>query len=159
MLETVQLRPFRPEDQAACKALILAGLEEHWGWLDSRLNPDLNDIAGTFAPGCFLTAWRGAELLGTGGFLPAGEGCAQIVRMSVRREARRLGVGRRILAELLCEARARGLRRLVLETTETWADAVGFYLSAGFRVTHRQDGDVYFELELNDADNGMSTGR
>jgi GNAT superfamily N-acetyltransferase len=145
----VNIRPFRAEDQAACKTLILAGLEEHWGVLDPTLNPDLNDLAAAFCTGCFLTAWMGSELVGTGGFLPVGEGCVQIVRMSVRRERRRAGTARRILSALLRDARARGIRRVVLETTDTWQDAVGFYLANGFRITHHQDGDVYFELELD----------
>ena len=35
--------PFQPEDQAACKNLILNGLTEHWGTLDPGKNHDLDD--------------------------------------------------------------------------------------------------------------------
>ncbi|MCZ7673141.1 MAG: hypothetical protein M5U34_41515 [Chloroflexi bacterium] len=41
-------RPFSPTDQAAAKALILAGLAEHWGTLDLSLNSDLNDIQASY---------------------------------------------------------------------------------------------------------------
>ncbi len=128
--------------------LVLAGLEEHWGALDPTLNPDLDDIAAAFGPGCFLTAWSGAELVGTGGFVPAGAGCVQISRMSVRRALRGQGLGRRLLEALLSAARERGMRRAILETTETWQDVVCFYLAAGFHITHRLDRDVYFAMEL-----------
>jgi GNAT superfamily N-acetyltransferase len=144
----ILIRPFRPEDQPACRSLVLAGLEEHWGTLDPTLNPDLDDIAAVFGPGCFLTAWNGTELVGTGGFIPAVTGCVQISRMSVRRELRRQGLGSRILSALLSEARRRGMSRAILETTETWQDVVRFYLAAGFHITHRLDGDVYFEIEF-----------
>jgi putative acetyltransferase len=147
--DPIIIRPFQPQDQAACKALVLAGLVEHWLVLDPALNPDLNDIAASFHPGCFLTAWRGLELVGAGGFVPLGGGCAEISRMSVRRDQRGQGLGRRILAALEDEARQRGLRRVVLETTETWHEVVRFYLGAGFQVTHRLDGDVYFAKELS----------
>jgi len=53
------------------------------------------------------------------------------------------------IAALLAEARQRGSRRAVLETTETWEDVVRFYLRAGFHITHRQDGDIYFERILD----------
>src|SRR5262249_6135936 len=44
------MRPFAPEDQQAAQALILAGLGEHFGWIDERRNPDLVDIAASYAP-------------------------------------------------------------------------------------------------------------
>lgn len=142
------IRPFQPGDQDACKALVLTGLEEHWGVLDPSLNPDLNDIRASYADGCFLTAWRGGELVGTGGFAPAAPGCVQIARMSVRKDLRGRGVGSRILEALLEQARGRGAVRAILETTETWDDVICFYLRAGFHITHRQDGDVYFEKKI-----------
>jgi putative acetyltransferase len=148
MIEKISIRTFQPGDQAACKALVLAGLEEHWGALDPTLNPDLDDIAAAFGSGCFLTAWNGAELAGTGGFVPIAPDCVQISRMSVLRDLRGQGLGRRILAALLSAARERGMRRAILETTETWQGVVRFYLAAGFHITHRLDGDVYFETAL-----------
>jgi putative acetyltransferase len=98
--------------------------------------------------GCFLTAWRGPELVGTGGFVPLGMGCAEVSRMSVRRDQRGQGLGLRILAALEEEARRRGMNRIILETTAAWEEVVRFYLAAGFRITHCRDGDVYFEKEL-----------
>jgi GNAT superfamily N-acetyltransferase len=146
--DDIVIRSFQTGDQAACRALVLAGLEEHWGRLNPALNPDLEDIGTAFETGCFLTAWCGTELVGTGGFTLGGADCVQIARMSVRRDLRGQGVGRRILAGLLTEARRRGAARVILETTESWEGAVRFYLAAGFRVSHRQDGDIYFEKEL-----------
>ncbi len=147
-IEALVIRPFQPADQPAARGLVLAGLAEHWGALDPSLNPDLDDIAASFAGGVFLTAWLGAELVGTGGLLPAGPHTAQIVRMSVAAPLRRRGIARRILAALLDAARQAGYRRVILETTETWDEVIQFYLSCGFRITHHQDGDVYFEISL-----------
>ncbi len=146
--ESIFLRPFQPQDQQPARELILEGLVEHWGFLDPTLNPDLNDIAHTYANGLFLTAWQGMTLVGTGAFLPVDGQTVQIVRMSVRKSHRRLGLGKRILEALLQEAARRGYRRAILETTATWTEVIAFYLQCGFAITHYADGDVYFERWL-----------
>ena len=68
--------------------------------------------------------------------------------MSVAKDLRRQGVGRRILQSLCDEAVARGYKYVILETTETWNEVIAFYQSFGFRITHHKDGDVYFKLDL-----------
>jgi ribosomal protein S18 acetylase RimI-like enzyme len=141
-------RPFKPEDQAAAKTLILAGLKEHWGTLDPTLNPDLNDIAQTYANATFLVAWQGDKIIGTGALVPRENGVAEIVRMSVAADQRRKGIGRQILQKLCEQAKRNGYKRLVLETTETWTEVIEFYQRFGFQITHYLDGDVYFALDL-----------
>jgi GNAT superfamily N-acetyltransferase len=148
-LDGIILRPFRPDDQDAARALILAGLVDHWGVLDPTRNPDLNDIAGNYAGAHFLVACRGEEIVGTGACVPRSADVAEIVRMSVKKELRGCGLGGRILRELLDHARSAGFRRIVLETTETWSEVIAFYQRFGFQITHHQDGDAYFALELD----------
>jgi putative acetyltransferase len=144
----IVIEPFRPADQAEVKRLILAGLAEHWGALDPAKNPDLNDIASTYAGFSFLVARQDGKIVGTGALVPRDNGTAEIVRMSVAKDARRTGIGRAVLHALCARAAALGFRSIVLETTETWDEVVAFYLTNGFRVTHRRDGDVYFALHL-----------
>jgi GNAT superfamily N-acetyltransferase len=146
----ITLAPFRPEDQAAAKALVLEGLAEHWGWLDPSLNPDLNDISESYAQGAFVLARIAGTLVGTGALIPEGEDSVRVVRMSVARAWRRHGIASRILAALLDEARARGCRQVVLETTSTWQDATGFYLRHGFQIIGHWDGDTHFVLDLQE---------
>ena len=142
------IQPFTPADQPAAKALILQGLEEHWGALDLSLNPDLNDIAVNYSAGVFLCAWLNGELVGTGAIVPEGEGVMHVVRMSVQKERRRMGIASRVLHELLADARRRKCHTVVLETTETWEDAIGFYLRHGFHIIEHRDGDAHFEMHL-----------
>lgn len=144
----LSIQPFSPADQSAVKTLILQGMEEHWGVLDLSLNPDLNDIAASYADGAFVCAWLEGELAGTGAIVPEGEGVMRVVRMSVQRERRRMGIASRILEALLDEACRRGCHNIVIETTEAWADAVGFYLRHGFRIVEHRDGEVHFVLKL-----------
>jgi ribosomal protein S18 acetylase RimI-like enzyme len=144
----LHIRPFRPGDQHATRALILGGLAEHWSVLDAGKNPDLDDIAASYAAGLFLVACRGGEVIGSGALLPAADGVGRIVRMSVARHARRQGIGSRILHALLAAARARGYHRVVLETTATWRGAIAFYQAHGFVFVAERAGDKHFVLDL-----------
>ena len=145
---SLSLHPFRPADQQAVKELILSGLADHWGELDPSKNPDLNDIAETYKHACFLVARCAGRIVGTGALVPRTPDTAEVVRMSIAKDLRRQGVGRRILQALCDEAGARGFKRVILETTETWSEVIAFYQSFGFQITHHKDGDVYFKLDL-----------
>ena len=148
MQPTIELKPFQNQDQPIVKSLILDGLVEHWGVLDESLNPDLDDIATTYVDGIFLVAWQDGEIIGTGAFKPHSTTQVEIVRMSVKKELRRQGVGRQMLDELVRRAAETGYQEVILETTETWQDVIDFYLDYGFEITHHQDGDAWFRMKL-----------
>ncbi len=132
------------------RKVILAGLEEHWGVLDESRNPDLDDIAGWYEGGVFLVAWEGGEIVGTGAFLPCSNDTVKVVRMSVRRQWRRRGIGSRILDELCRRAYRSGYSRVILETTSAWQYVITFYTKFGFQVSHYDGEDVYFALDLGE---------
>ena len=140
--------PFRPENQQVVMRLILAGMEEHWGRLDESKNPDLEDIASAYAEGVFLVAWQGEEIVGSGAFRPVSDETVEIVRMSVKREKRRQGIGREMLMALCRRAHDEGYKKAVLETTASWQEVIAFYQAFGFEITHYAGDDVYFALDL-----------
>jgi GNAT superfamily N-acetyltransferase len=144
------IRPFVPEDQRAARALILTGLGEHFGWVDETRNPDLEDIAASYAPprGTFLVAVAGDMLVGTGALRRTDGYSGEIVRVSVRRDWRGQGVGRMLVARLLEQAREQGLKRVVVETNNNWYDAIGLYRRCGFAQYAQDDVSVYLMLEL-----------
>ena len=144
----LQIARLQPQDEEQARDLILAGMKEHWGVLDSSKNPDLNNIARSYADGLFLVARAQGQLIATGAFRPVDANTVEIVRMSVHRAWRRQGVGRQMLDALCQRARERGYQRAILETTATWAGVIAFYRAYGFRITHQQEGDVYFEMHL-----------
>ncbi len=140
---------FEPKHQEPVRALILAGLAERWGALDPARNRDLEDIASSYRDADVLVALVGDRVVGAGACVPRSLGVGEIVRMSVAGDLRRHGIGSALLQALCARAQAAGLTRIVLETTATWDDAIGFYQRFGFQMTHSKDGDVYFALDLS----------
>jgi putative acetyltransferase len=61
------------------------------------------------------------------------DGFAELKRMFVRPAARGKGVAQAVLAQLERDARAKGYKRLVLETGDTLGPAQRLYERAGFR--------------------------
>jgi len=148
MIHSLVIKPFHPAQQQEVRALILAGLEERWGALDPARNPDLNDIATSYVQADFLVALLDDRIVGCGACIPRAPGVGEIARMSVATDMRRHGIGKAILQQLRERAYAAGIRRLILETTATWHDAILFYQRHGFTITHEQEGDIYFVLDL-----------
>jgi putative acetyltransferase len=142
----IVVRPFAAPDQQAARALVLEGLGEHFGAIDETLNPDLNDIAASYATGVFLVACDGDRVVGTGALTPQADGVAIVSRMSTAAAHRRRGVARAVLARLVELARERGCGRVVLGTNADWADAIAFYRAFGFEEMRRTPTGVLFEL-------------
>lgn len=143
------IRDLLASDYPAVRNLILAGLEEHWGELDLNFNSDVNDLARAYPTGRTIVVENLKHLLlGTGTLVPRSDDTAEIVRMSVSRSARRTGVGRALVGELLDTARKWGKSEVVLETTSTWLEVVAFYQSCGFRFVREVQGSFGLETWL-----------
>jgi len=63
-----------------------------------------------------------------------------VVTLAVRPECRRQGLGRRLMAELLAEARRRGADEVTLEVRAGNAPAQGLYAALGFQAVARRRG-------------------
>lgn len=154
-LGALEVRPFRSSDQPMVRRLVLDGLGERWGYVDERLNSDLDDIASTYGSGLTLTAWIGAVLVGTGSLVPRGEGRAEVLRMSTAAPYRGRGIATRVLRDLLDDASRREVRTVVLETAAAWHDARSMYERNGFVLEREEDGefcrDAFYSLDLGNA--------
>ena len=143
------IRRFQLQDQREARWCILEGLGEHFGFIDESCNPDLDNIADTYAPphaSFFVAEDEMGRVVGTGCLLRESEG--RVVRMSVLSSHRRQGVGRDILGKIIEEAKHRGMRSLVIATEPHWEDAVGFYRSTGFVPYGNDEVDIYMRLSL-----------
>ena len=138
--------PFTSEYQEQAKGLILQGIEEYVGKLDPGFNKDLENIEESFKEHIFLIVLEEDKVIGTGGLLLRGEE-PQIVRVSVKKEYRKQGLGKRIVDELISYAVKRGYKKVIVETSNDWDTAVNFYLKYGFEIMYYKDGDIYFKYD------------
>jgi GNAT superfamily N-acetyltransferase len=149
---SLDIHELRPAEQPRVRALILAGLAQHWGCIDPAFNRDLDDLAAAYPDSTTLVATSGGEVVGTGTIVRRDETTAEIVRMSVSVRHRRSGLGRRLVGHLLDVAREWGIERVVLETSAAWTEVVTFYERCGFTLTHHDHGefgrDAWFEMTL-----------
>src|SRR5215470_7519986 len=82
--------------------------------------------------GTFLVVYRDAAPVGCGALRLLDSHTAELKRMYVSPTARGRGLGRRLVAALEAEARALGVRRLVLETGVRQVAALALYRTTGF---------------------------
>jgi len=66
--------------------------------------------------------------------LPEGEGEVELKAVAVTPERHGQGIGKRLLALVLAELRARGVRRAILGTGNSGIGQMAFYQKAGFRL-------------------------
>ena len=96
---------------------------------------ELNSLPGPYAPpsGELLLAKRGDHVLGAVA-LKALEPplVAEIKRLFVRPQARKIGAGKALVAAILEIARARGYREVKLDTLPSMEGAIALYRSFGF---------------------------
>ena len=83
--------------------------------------------------GSFLVVYRDGVPVGCGAVRLLDPDTAELKRMYVSPLARRQGLGRRLVAALEAEARALGVRRLVLETGIRQVAALALYRATGFQ--------------------------
>jgi len=153
----VLIRPFRPADQAEARHLVLAGLGEHFGFIDETLNPDLDDIDATYIRRGdeFFVAEIGGRIAGTAGLIFESTDVARIVRMSVDAGHRRSGIASALVAACKEAAERRGATELHVYTEPHWHDALSFYTSQGFVAYGRDSIDVHLRLPLDKTSNSL----
>lgn len=149
-LPDITIRRFAPPDQATVRALVNAGLGEHFGYVDRRYNPDLDDITASYLDKghLFVVAERVGSIVGTGALVMEDARTGRLVRMSVVPEQRGRGIGRALVEHLVDAARERGLTLLRVETNRDWPDATGLYRACGFRQVAEDSVSRHFALSL-----------
>ena len=87
-----------------------------------------------FAGGAWLVAYEDGEPVACGGLRRLDADTGEVKRMFVTARARGRGHGRALLAELERRARAAGLTRVRLLTTEVLTEARELYAASGYQV-------------------------
>jgi putative acetyltransferase len=130
-----RLRAATNEDGPAVEALVFAVLQEYGLAPDpGGIDTDLRDIEGAYGRGggAFDVLEEDGRLIGCVGVFPADAATCELRKMYLAPGARGRGLGRRLLESALAHARARGFRRVVLETASVLVEAIALYERYGF---------------------------
>jgi GNAT superfamily N-acetyltransferase len=139
----VEIRPVAP-GSAAARAVLTAYFREVVGRYQRRAATDAEVAAAMYAEpsddlcppgGLLLLAWQDGMVLGCAGLrlLPAGAG--EVTRMFVLPEARRRGLGQRLLTAVEDAARGCQVTRLRLDTSDFLTEACQLYTRNGYQET------------------------
>jgi DNA-binding MarR family transcriptional regulator len=130
----IQEVPPDSADAEYCLSHYFAELGERF---DAGFDPalSLSPTHEDFVPpdGSFLVMRLRGSPVACGGFKRDTPNAAYLKRMWVAPEARGLGLGRRMLTELECRARALGYREVRLETQKSLTEAQQLYRSSGYK--------------------------
>lgn len=136
MAEGFVIRKAKGSDAMAAREVVFPILE-HYGLTPEPqgTDADLFDLEGAYRAcgGAFFVVVDGAGLVvGTCGLKPIAEGIVELRKMYLSPAVRGQGLGRRLLEYAIAEAKARGFRRMELETASPLVEAIALYRSRGF---------------------------
>ncbi len=155
------LRPHLPGDMGWIIRRQTQLYASEYGW-DGSFEAMLAEIAGGFVAkfdsktdNCWI-AERYGEIVGSVFLVKSTRTTGQLRMLYVEPSARGLGIGQRLVAECIADARAKGYRKLILWTNDILLSARKIYIAAGFRLTkeerHESFGKKlvgqYWELDL-----------
>lgn len=109
-----------------------------WIGLDlafQEIDDELDQLPGEYVPprGVLLVAEDGGRIAGMIALRPLDGSICEMKRLFVRPEGRGRGLAKRLIAELLREARAAGYSEIRLDTLPMMGDAQSLYVALGFR--------------------------
>ena len=130
------IRPATSGDTLAVRGVVDAVLSEYGLRSDpSGTDSDLRDLAASYGKrgGAFdVVIGSDGEIVGGCGIYPLDGATCELRKMYLRQDARGAGLGGRLLRRALAFARARGFRRVELETASVLKEAIAMYTGAGF---------------------------
>jgi N-acetylglutamate synthase-like GNAT family acetyltransferase len=133
----ISIRSFVPADEAAVIDLIVPIQRAEFGIdITADDQPDLSDIPAFYqtGQGDFWVAEADGHIVGTIALKDIGGDVGALRKMFVAADwrGREHGVAAGLLDRLIADARARGVRTILLGTTEAFAAAHRFYEKNGF---------------------------
>jgi putative acetyltransferase len=143
-----KIRPIQPGDNPELALIIRTALTEFGANKPGTVYYDestdhLFELFQTTGS-CYFVAEEGKQLLGGAGLFPTPglpEGWCELVKMYLRKEARGLGLGRKLIAHCLEEAKRLGYHTVYLETMPELRKAVAVYEQFGFEYLDGPVGD------------------
>lgn len=139
MHEPYEIKPIAQEDNAALAKIIRTTLEEfganHPGTVYYDASTDaLYELFQTTGA-LYNVAWQNGNIVGGGGIYPTNglpQGTCELVKMYLCKSARNIGLGSKLIALCIDQARAMGYQQIYLETMPELKKALKRYEKFGF---------------------------
>jgi GNAT superfamily N-acetyltransferase len=130
----IEIRPFQAGDGEAFRVLNEAWIERHFG-IEERDRATLGDPEGKILArgGHIFMAVDGKTPVGCCALIGLRPLAYEVAKMTVAESHRGRGLGRKLLAYTIAQAKALGAKTLYLETNSSLVDAVHLYEELGFR--------------------------
>lgn len=140
---------FRPEHAEAFRRLNEDWITRHFT-LEPHDREQLEDPQGQILVGGgeIFVAVEGGEPVGCVAMVAMPDGGFEVAKMTVAESQRGTGLGRRLMDRCIAEGRARGARRLYLETNSSLGPALALYRAAGFRELTCADPSPYARCDV-----------
>jgi ribosomal protein S18 acetylase RimI-like enzyme len=134
------------ETEQAARELILTGFLDYFSMIDDTLNPDVYNLLEYYShrDHLLLVGRIDSEVVCTGGLVKETDDSARIVRMSVSKKYRNLGIASIFLKALEKEARSRNYRNILIETTADWESPIHLYKKFNYKVVKIENGQIHF---------------
>lgn len=162
----ITVRPIRVEEVPAARRVILSVAYNIYGW-DGSLEDSIRHFETTaeFADmdqleshyfgndGLFLAALDDETVIGSGAIRKLDRETAELKRMWLLESYHGKGIGYRVISQLFEFARAKGYKRVRLQTSTEQTRAIAFYKRLGFREIpcyNNKIGEISMELDLLD---------
>lgn len=135
----MKIRPIQPSDNAALAKIIRSTLESFGLGIPGTVytDPSTDHLFELFREerSFYFVAEENGKVLGGCGIYPTKglpADCAELVKLSLAKEARGKGVGQALMEKSMAWAREEGYGRVYLETMNELSSAVGLYQKLGF---------------------------
>jgi putative acetyltransferase len=157
VLTEMVIRTFQPGDETAFEELNTAWIEKYFRLEEKDLHSLRHPVSSILEPGGeILFATVAGKPVGCCALIAMEDRSYEIAKMAVAPSFQGRGLGRRLLEATIEVARARGAKRLYLETNHILHSAVHLYESCGFhhlppekvKPSPYERADVYMELCL-----------
>lgn len=130
----VFFRLFQPGDEAAFRELNEQWIDAHFGIEEKDREVLGNPRKYVLDPGgAIVMAIQDWEAVGCCALLAMGDDTFEVAKMTVSGKLRGQGVGRRLLASVIEQAKTMKAKKLYLETNSKLSDAIHLYESLGFQ--------------------------
>lgn len=150
---SLTIRQYRSTDQEAVVKLHVDGLSQFQASIGNpMLDQDIHHIEAAYMynDGEFLVGVLDSRVVGMGGYRRHDNETAEIKRVRIDLAYQRRGIGQTILTTLEDSARAKGFKKLILDTTSKQLPAQNMFLRNGYRETIRkrfQDMEIIFYMK------------